>query len=77
MQGYPAEMPVLVKRKKVGDGLAVPIRVQGIEVNWLSGATCKMISDVERKYWRYRGMTDGDKVLPIDVSAGVVDDIDA
>lgn len=46
-----------------------------VDVNWLPIVQRKTTSEVERDYWRYRGVIDGDVGLPADVSADVVNDV--
>lgn len=57
-QRYPAEKIVPVKRQIVNVDPVVSVMVSAVQRIWLSGVARKMISKVERYYWRYCGIVD-------------------
>lgn len=65
-----------MKRRKIDHGPALLELASAVDVNWLSGVVCKMVSEVDRAQRRYCGVTSGDESLPAEAQGDVVEVLD-
>lgn len=75
VQAISAAWHAPVKRQKVDAGPMALVSIPAVDVSWFPGVACKTNSDIRRDYRWLCGINDGEKGLPAEVAANLVDDL--